>query len=458
VRVLHAIHDFLPRHRAGSEVYVSALAREQSARHDPWVLCADYDPALPHRSLRWRTWQNVPVVELINNWVVGSFAESYRSAALDATLDRALRAIQPDVLHVHGLLGLSLELPRLARARGIPSVATLHDYTLVCPSGGQRFHASEEHVCRTIEPARCVRCFASSPFHARMGAARLTGRAGLRLASRVLGAARRLVPGPAAVVATAVSRTGAPRLDARQIEARLGVAREVFRTIELFVAPSHALADEFRRLGVPDTRLAVSALGFARLAVPRAPAPDGCLRIGYVGTIARHKGVHVLVDAVQRLPRGRFTLAIHGDPGVSPDYVAAVTTRARGFPVTLPGAFEPARAGEIYAGLDVLVVPSLWPENSPLVIREAFMAGVAVVAARVGGIPELIDDGRTGLLVEPGSTRALAGALSRLIDEPALLARFSAARPPIKSITDDALEWDERYRAVVAPSAGLAAT
>jgi glycosyltransferase involved in cell wall biosynthesis len=99
----------------------------------------------------------------------------------------------------------------------------------------------------------------------------------------------------------------------------------------------------------------------------------------------------------------------------------------------------------VYDSLDVLVVPSLWPENSPLVIHEAFLRGVAVVAARIGGIPGLVTEGVNGLLYDPFDPGALAEALQRLVDDRTLVGRLVAAAPPVKSIADDASEWESRY-------------
>ena len=81
MRVLHAIHDFLPRHRAGSEIYAFELAREQSARHDVFVLAAEYDPAAAHGTLRWRAVDGLTVVEVVNNWEFRTFEETYSSSA-----------------------------------------------------------------------------------------------------------------------------------------------------------------------------------------------------------------------------------------------------------------------------------------------------------------------------------------------------------------------------------------
>ena len=136
-------------------------------------------------------------------------------------------------------------------------------------------------------------------------------------------------------------------------------------------------------------------------ATPGNRATRRPLRIGYVGTLVWHKGVHVLIDAVRGLPSGRLRAEDLRQSRVFPDYYRDLRARAAGLPVRFMGAFDRERVADVYAQIDVLVVPSLWLENSPLVIHEAFMAGVPVVGARIGGIADLVEDGRTGLLYDP---------------------------------------------------------
>ena len=93
--------------------------------------------------------------------------------------------------------------------------------------------------------------------------------------------------------------------------------------------------------------------------------------------------------------------------------------------------------GHALASIDVLVVPSIWPENAPLVIQEAFLAGIPVVASRIGGIPEMVTDGKNGLLFTAGDAVALSRTLARLIDEPGLVDPLRDGIPAVRSIEDD---------------------
>ena len=444
MKILHAIHDFLPRHRAGSEIYAFQLCRELSATHDVSVLCAEYDPSRSHGSMTARAFGGLPVLEMINNWEFHDFEETYSSSLLNRVLDEALAAVAPDVLHIHNMLNLSVDLPRLAKARGIAVVATLHDYTLVCPSGGQRVHIAEQHVCHTIDPERCSRCFPESAFHAQMAchrAARAAGAAPALLG--VVDTVRRRAPRLFSALQRLASSPTAP-LSAIDITKRLAAMRRMFEHVDLFVAPSEALAAEYRALGLALAKLKVSDYGFAPLTTaPREHREK--LRIGFVGTLSWHKGAHVLLEAIATLPCAAFELLIYGDPNVFPAYAQSLEAAANGLPVHFMGGFDETRIAEVYASIDVLVVSSLWPENSPLVIHEAFMAGVPVVGARQGGIPGLVADGVDGLLYDAYSSDDLANALKRLIDDPTLLARFASNLPAVKSIAEDAAEWTAVY-------------
>jgi glycosyltransferase involved in cell wall biosynthesis len=426
MRVLHAIHDYLPAHRSGSEIYAHALARALGARgHQVEVVCAETDLRRSSGSIVEREVDGLPVTEIVNNWEVGRFAQGHRPPALAAPLAALLLRRRPEVLHLHSLLNLSFDLPAMARRAGVPVVATLHDFTLFCPSGGQRVHVAERHVCREIDFARCARCFRQTPFHQLM-------------ATRP----RRVRP---RWLARWTGGDSPPDVSAVEVERRFRAAAALARDVDCFVAPSRALAADVVRFGLPAEKVEVSDYGFEPLApAPREPS-NGPLRIGFVGTLIWHKGAHVLVEALRRLPRDAFVARFHGPLDWFPDYVRDLRAAAAGLPVEFAGGFGPGEAAAVLSRLDVVVVPSLWPENSPLVIHEAFQAGVPVVGARTGGIPELVADGVCGLTYAPESAEELAAALASLLGDRARLARFAAALPPVKAIASDAAEWEARY-------------
>ena len=271
-----------------------------------------------------------PHREIVNNWVCGSFAETYRSPLLGKRIGQILEAVQPDVVHVHNLLNLSFDLPRLAHAANAAGVATLHDYTLVCPSGGQRIHRSANHVCHEIDTERCTRCFGESPFHTLMATGQIVASAPapgiLQSFARV--ASSRL-PATTEWLGRQVGRAASSPVTASDTETRLGAARHVFDDVDLFVAPSPSLAAEFRRLGLDASKIRVSDYGFRSLARPhdRVGADGATLRLGFVGSIVWHKGVHVLLDAVNRLPNDGWSLKIFGSTKPRPFRVPLTSKR-----------------------------------------------------------------------------------------------------------------------------------
>ena len=144
------------------------------------------------------------------------------------------------------------------------------------------------------------------------------------------------------------------------------------------------------------------------------------------------KGPAVLLEAFNRLPRGAASLTLYGPHAAyhgDESYRARLESFLSNPDVRLAGQVGHRSAPQALSEIDVLVVPSIWPENSPLVIREAFLAGVPVVASRIGGIPEIVEDGVNGFLFGPGDVPDLHRLMLRLIETPSLLAGLSGNCP-----------------------------
>ena len=174
-------------------------------------------------------------------------------------------------------------------------------------------------------------------------------------------------------------------------------------------------------------------------------APDGPLRLGFLGSVMISKAPDVLLSAFSGLPQGIASVDLfgaythyHGDDG----YRAVMEPLLAAPGVTMHGPIAHEAVPAALASLDVLVVPSIWPENSPLVIREAFLAGVPVIASRIGGIPEAVVDGVNGLLVEPGDVEGLAASPGSVSSTIRARWRGPAARAlsasTVRTLEDDA--------------------
>jgi len=203
--------------------------------------------------------------------------------------------------------------------------------------------------------------------------------------------------------------------------AAIGIERFLSRLADIVVCVSRYEFTHACAAGLPAHRLQVVLSGI-REAAPAGPPPcvwpPGELRVLFVGRLERQKGVDVLYSVMSTLG-SRASAIVVGAPVASaglgdchpPGNVAVIGWRSR------------TDIEALYARADVLVLPSLW-EALPLVALEAMRAGLPVVASRVGGIPEIIDEGVTGLLVPPSDPVALLQALSSLDD--ATLRRMSA--------------------------------
>lgn len=211
--------------------------------------------------------------------------------------------------------------------------------------------------------------------------------------------------------------------------------------------------------GVTRDRLPASLRGRVRVvrngvdtaffAAPARP-DDGVLSVVFVGRTIPDKGADVLVDAVARLARDDVRLDVVGGAGFAPD--APLTAyeedlRRHAAPAGDRIRFHPfvARPGlpGLLAAADVAVVPSRWPDPCPLTVLEGMAAGAALVASRVGGIPELVGD--AGALVPPGDPDALAAALEALADDAALLRR----RQQESRERAEARDWGAVHRELV---------
>jgi len=362
-----------------------------------------------------------------------SFEDSYRDPRILEACRPLLNEIRPDVAHVQHLTHLSTEIISEIESRYVPVLFTLHDFWLQCQRG-QRLDLDLKR-CPGATPAGCARCLglsaASTP--AAYGVRRLLGPHIDRLPTSIARAARTA----ARFGLSEESSAGTARA-----AARLAHVREISRHVWRFLAPSQTMRDSFVEFGFEPGRILSHPYGHDHepfRGLERAPSKR--LRIGFIGSLMVSKGPDVLLRAFAGLPAGSASLDLYG--ALSPyhgddSYRATLEPLLAQEGVRYRGQRPSAEVPAALAELDVLVVPSIWLENAPLTISEAYMAGVPVIASDLGGMAEMVEHEISGLRFPVGDADALERALRRLIDEPELLPRLRHGLPRVRDIADDA--------------------
>jgi glycosyltransferase involved in cell wall biosynthesis len=166
------------------------------------------------------------------------------------------------------------------------------------------------------------------------------------------------------------------------------------------------------------------------------------VRVAFHGSLMRTKGAHVLLEAWLRLPKNVASLGILTIRGAYRDaaygrQIAALAERAG---AVLEGEFRREDLCAKLSQTDLLVVPSIWWENSPLAILEGLAARVPLVVSNLGGMAELVDEGRGGYRFRPGDPDDLARVLRQCLESPAHVARCVSREIAVRTIDDDARE------------------
>jgi glycosyltransferase involved in cell wall biosynthesis/MoaA/NifB/PqqE/SkfB family radical SAM enzyme len=405
MKILKVIHGYPMRYNAGSEVYSQTLCHALAERHRVHVFTREEDAFAPDFQLRVEPDADDPrvTVHVVNN---PRLKDRFRATGIDQRFAEVLDRLSPDVVHVGHLNHLSTSLLRVAALREVPIVFTLHDYWLMCPRGQfmQMFPENPSNLwaaCDGQEDRKCAeRCYA-----------------------RYFSGAPDELDRDVAYWTDWVAR-------------RMRHVREMAEFVDVFVAPARYLHDRFRdEFGLPERKLVYLDYGFARARMAgRRRVAGEPFTFGYIGTHIPAKGIHDLIRAFGSL-RGEARLRIWGRPrGQHTDALqriaASLPSDAAGRIEWLPEYKNQDIVRDVFDRCDAIVVPSVWVENSPLVIHEAQQARVPVVTANVGGMAEYVHHEVNGLLFEHRSVEALAEQMQRLVDDPSLAARLGARGYP----------------------------
>lgn len=292
---------------------------------------------------------------------------------------------RPDVVHFHHADWLGYDMIRETR-RTLPGAAivyTLHEFNPICQHNGQMVRKETYELCYEASPRRCHQCF--------------------------------------------------PEIPAQRFFLRERFIKSAFELVDIFICPSQQLRQRYIEWGLPEEKLVYEDYG--RLPVARLDDPPNAGRrgrIGFFGQMTEFKGVDVLLDAMKIL-QGTGTevqLVVHGANLQIQDVrfqrkIDALLEDTAG-PVRSRGRYDHSELPRLLSAIDWVVVPSIWWENAPLVIQEAFTHRRPVICSDIGGMAERVQDGVTGLHFRVRDPYSLADTIRQATSSPELWDRLRA--------------------------------
>lgn len=320
-----------------------------------------------------------------------------------------LTRVRPDVVHFHHYSNLGVEaflyvhecLPDCA------IVLTLHEFLAICHHFGQMVTRPHRTLCYRATPRQCSGCF------------------------------REITPSDFFLRNLYIER--------------------FFELVDHFIAPSHFLAARYAEWGIPRAKLSVIENVIPKASgTPVLPGErDGPLRVGFFGQISALKGINVLIDSAAILENRKhdgIVIEIFGDHSAQPpEFQSEFAERLAkaGRNVVFHGPYDQARVDQLIRSVHAVVVPSIWWENSPLVIQEALRNRRPVICSDIGGMAEKVRDGLDGFHFPVGNSYALASLLAKVADSPKLLGKLATTLQSPPDAADTAAGHERLYASLM---------
>jgi len=399
MRVLQVIHGFPPYYMAGSEVYAYNLSKELNNELDVYIFTRVENSFLRNFELFSEEFDNLKTYRVNNITPEYSLERKYLNRNIDIIFRKVLEEIKPDIVHIQHLSHLSTNIVNIVKEYNLPIVFTIHDFWMFCVRG--QLLTRDLQICNGPNFSECVNCLS--------------------------------------YLNTQEGNFYAYSLHMKNILSK----------IDIFLSPSKTLRNFYIENGIPEEKVLFSPYGFDKSRITfkkKRFEKNSKINFGFVGRIIPAKGVHLLIEAFNKINNENIHLYIFGSLGKDGIYLKKL---AKNKNIHFEGGFDNRDIDKILDKIDVLVVPSIWYENSPLVIQEAFLKGIPVITSNIGGMAELVKDGVNGFLFDVGNVDALVKVIKKIADNPEILNNLRVNPDDVRDIKDDANFIKQLYKRLV---------
>ncbi len=448
MRISYLLHQFSPKHTSPIEQYCFDLAREMKSRgNEVSIFAYQYSKqgSKLQQGISDFECDGIWLREIYHNYAILKESDKYEyfNPVIRDYADLYFEEFKPDIVHILHLKNLSTSVIDAAKKRNIPTILTPTDFWMLCPNF--TLLRPDYELCRgPLMTTPCQLCL---------------GEDENTLGKKIMGKKHQPM---SAMIKEKMSRSIMSSIGKKFVERltssikvekqwvgidgqlkRKQFIQEKCKQVDKVLAPSKFIADMLIESDYDEDKITVLPLGFntPMTATTAEKEPSDKLRIGYIGTLNKHKGVHLLIEAMKGVTNKNVELRIYGDftrfhrytqflKGIAPN-----DKRIR-----FKGTFIPEKIDEIFKTIDLLAIPSLWYENIPMVAYSALAHGTPVLAPSFGALPEIIRDGRNGLLFERGDSDDLRDKISRVLNNKGMIQQLRESITPPKTIPEHADE------------------
>jgi glycosyltransferase involved in cell wall biosynthesis/MoaA/NifB/PqqE/SkfB family radical SAM enzyme len=393
MHILKIIHGYPLNYNAGSEVYSQCICNEFSKQHKVSVFTREENPYSPDFEIRKQAENSNLDFYLVNN---PQGKDGYRHGQMDNNFAQLLKQIKPDIAHIGHLNHLSTGIVDELNKQNIPIVFTLHDFWLMCPRG--------QFLTRSIGKENNFQLCSGQHDH------------------------------KCATDCYKVYFSGNDEYEKQDIESwsnwihnRMLETKAIINKVDLFIAPSQYLRNRFvNEFSVPESKIIYLDYGFPREYLTQTDKSKNKTNFtfGYIGTLIPAKGVNQLIEAFKQIEQ-TATLKIYGRENGQSTKALKLLAASSKKRIEFAGEYiNHNLANDVFSNVDCIVVPSIWAENSPLVIHEAQSCKVPVITADFGGMKEYVQHQVNGLLFEHRNTNSLAEQMKFAIANPNLMKEY----------------------------------
>lgn len=397
MKILKVIHGYPPYYSAGSEVYSQILARKLADNHEVQVFARHENSFLPDFHYSTTLDNDDPRILLhLINIPITKYRYKFINEEVDIRFKKIVDSFKPDLIHFGHLNHLSINLPEIGSKCGVPIVYTLHDFWLMCPRGRfiQRNSKKLLQLCDGQDDLKCAtQCY------------------------------KGYFTGDKKLLNTDITYWK------QWVATRMKQTKQAVNYVDHFFAPSKFLMNKFiEDFNILDTKISYLDYGFdlSRLK-NRNRKQEKDFVFGYIGTHTPEKGIDLLLKAFSKL-LSKARLRIWGTLSQETSGLKAIADQ---FPQEIKDKIEWMGSykndnivTDVFNKLDAIVVPSVWGENSPLVIHEAEQLKIPVITADYGGMAEYVKDGKNGLLFKHRDIDSLSEKMQMLATDKRLYARL----------------------------------